>query len=187
MNFYLLKQILIGSILLLATRPLIAQGQHHGDREPRILRIIEQLNLSPGQLEKLKSLSQDLKAKIKTARNNEKMARETFMSALNQPETEAETLQALHEKVIQARAETMRSRFALMNQLRAELTQEQRVEFSNLRSQFAEQRGRRKHRGRRDMHGGPANPAFRGKGAVTSPTTPSSQDSSPAERLEGQP
>lgn len=133
--------ILIGASL---TSAAMAKPGRGGKRHMK--KMIENLDLSDEQAKQIKEIHKSSREASKAARKKSKESRKTFEEAVKLQKSDAE-LTTLHEEMIKAKAETMRSKFNMMLKMRSILNKDQKAKFA----EFHSKHGKKRHRGKHGM------------------------------------
>ncbi|MEZ4743867.1 MAG: Spy/CpxP family protein refolding chaperone [Bdellovibrionota bacterium] len=92
-------------------------------------KVLEQLNLTKDQQTKIKNLYEVEKQKYREAKDKSREVAGAFYKAMSDPATSDENLRELHEAMIAAKADEMRSRLNKMLKVRSVLNIEQKSKF----------------------------------------------------------
>lgn len=118
----------------------IAQHSKHGKRGERMQRVLQQLDLTPEQLQQIEVIQEQSKNQSQALHQQMQTQREELRSLLASNAT-PEQLQQQHQKVRDLHQQLGDNRFETMLQVREVLTPEQRTQMAELMAQRPERRG----------------------------------------------
>lgn len=125
-------------------KPLLSQANNSngGNRRRNNFgpeRLLEKLNLSTEQKEKMQNIRQNYKTQMKTIRENLSSERKTLREMMNSNES-INALRSQHKKIVALDGQLHNLRFENMLEMREVLTMEQRKQFAEMMEEKRENR-----------------------------------------------